>query len=273
MCRWLAYSGAPIYLDEVVLKPEHSLIDQSLHAERGETTTNGDGFGIGWYGKRDIPGVYKDIQPAWNDSNLRALAAQIESPLFLAHIRAATGTAIQRSNCHPFQYRNWLFMHNGTINGFHAIKRDLVLAISPDLYGELNGTTDSEIMFYLALTFGMADDVAAGMARMTGFVEDVGRSHGIENPMQMSLGISDGRSLFAFRYSSEGRSRTLFHSENIEAIQQVASEAGRFSPDARAIVSEPLSDLAEAWVPVPESSFVTVAAGAVHCEPFAPQAP
>lgn len=273
MCRWLAYSGGAIYLDEVVFKIEHSLIDQSLHAQRGETTTNGDGFGIGWYGKRDIPGIYKDIQPAWNDSNLQALAAQIESPLFLAHIRAATGTAVQRTNCHPFQYKNWLFVHNGAINGFHAIKRDLVLAISPELYTEIKGTTDSELMFYLALTFGMADNVAGGVARMVGMVEQVGHKHGIENPMQMSLGISDGRSLYAFRYSSEGRSRTLFHSERIEAIREIAPEAERFSPDARAIVSEPLTDLAEAWIPVAESSFITIAAGDVHRQSFQPETP
>lgn len=273
MCRWLAYSGAPIFMDEVVFKTEHSLIDQSLHAERGETTTNGDGFGIGWYGKRETPGVYKDLLPAWNDDNLRALAEQIESRMFLAHIRAATGTAVQRSNCHPFQYRNWLFMHNGSIRGLHAIKRDLALGISPELYTELSGTTDSEIMFYLALTFGMAEDIAAGVARMAGFIERTGREHGIDNPVQMSLGISDGRSLYAFRYSTEGQSRSLFHSESIEAMREIVPQAKRYSADARAIVSEPLSDLVEAWVPVPEASFIRITAGEVYREPFEPQAP
>ena len=64
MCRWLAYSGAPIFLDEVLFKTDRSLIDQSIHAAASLTTTNGDGFGVGWYGKRDVPGVYKDIRPA-----------------------------------------------------------------------------------------------------------------------------------------------------------------------------------------------------------------
>lgn len=273
MCRWLAYSGAPIYLDEIVCKTEHSLIDQSLHSTRGATTTNGDGFGIGWYGQRDDPGVYKDVQPAWNDSNLRALATHIESPLFLAHIRAATGTGIQRSNCHPFQYKNWLFVHNGTIRGFETIKRDLVLAISPELYVNINGTTDSEIMFFLALSLGMVDDVSAGVARMVGLIEQLGRQNGIDNPVQMSLGISDGRSLYGFRYSSEGNSRSLFHSASMEAIQEIAPEAEQFSSDARAIVSEPLSELAEAWVPVEESSFITVFAGNVQHQSFGPEVP
>ena len=50
MCRWLAYSGSPLLIEEFLLKPKHSLIDQSLHSTLGAETTNGDGFGIGWYG-------------------------------------------------------------------------------------------------------------------------------------------------------------------------------------------------------------------------------
>lgn len=273
MCRWLAYSGAPIALEEAVLKAEHSLIDQSLHAKQGATETNGDGFGVGWYGKRDVPGLFKDIRPAWNDTNLHALAAQIESHLFFAHIRAATGTAIQRTNCHPFQYRNWLFVHNGTVREFEKLKRDLVFAIDPALYTEIKGTSDSEVLFYLALTFGMADDVPGGVARMAGFVEEVGRKHGVEYPLQMTLGISDGERLYGVRYSSEGDSRTLYYSDSIDAIKDVAPEAGKFSPDARAIVSEPLSDLAEVWIKVEESNFISVYHGEVQCSRFEPEAP
>ncbi len=177
---------------------------------------------------------------------------------------------MQRSNCHPFHYRNWLFVHNGRIRGFDRIKRELALAVSPELYGEIIGTTDSEIMFYLALTFGMADDVAKGLSRMVGFVEDVGRKSGIEHPMQMTVGISDGQSLYACRYSTERRTRTLYHTESVEAVRALAPRADRFTPDARAIVSEPLFDLAEAWVPVPESSFVRVSAGDVLVTDFVP---
>lgn len=273
MCRWLAYTGSPIYLDELIIKPEHSLIDQSLEARCGETTTNGDGFGIGWYGEREIPGVYKDIQPAWNDSNLKALSAQIQSRLFLAHIRAATGTAVQRTNCHPFQYDCWLFVHNGSISGFDKIRRDLVLAIAPDLFLDIQGTTDSEIMFYLALTFGMADDVKAGVARMVGFIEQTGHDKGIEFPMQMSLGISDGETLYGFRYSTAARSRTLFHSRDAEAVKELIPEARALSGHCRAVVSEPLNELTDIWVAVPESSWLTIEGGEVHCDDFAPESP
>lgn len=273
MCRWLAYSGAPILLEEVLFKTDHSLIDQSLHASDTTSTTNGDGFGIGWYGKRDVPGVYKDLRPAWNDTNLQALAAQIESPMFLAHVRATTGSPVQRTNCHPFSHKKWLFVHNGLINEYEKLRRDLAFAISPDRYSLIQGTTDSELMFLLALSFGMEVDVKAGLARMAGFVEHLAKSNGVDDAVQMTLGISDGESLYAVRYSTEGKSRSLFHSASRDATAEIAPEAGRFSRDARAIVSEPLNNLEAEWVAVPEASFLTITHGKIQCEPFEPIAP
>ena len=75
-----------------MFRPVHSLIDQSLHSRMGATTTNGDGFGIGWYGTGETPAVFKSVDPAWNDRNLREIAAQVETPLLFAHVRASTGT-------------------------------------------------------------------------------------------------------------------------------------------------------------------------------------
>ena len=137
----------------------------------------------------------------------------------------------------------------------------------------IEGTTDSEIMFLLALSFGMDGDVKTGLERMAGLVEQVGASHGVENALQMTLGISDGESLYAVRYSTEGSSRSLFHSASRDATMEIAPEAGRFSRDARAIVSEPLDHLEAEWVAVPEASFLTITKGNISCETFAPIAP
>ena len=270
MCRWLAYSGAPLFLEELIFKPKHSLIDQSLSAYSGETT-NGDGFGMGWYGDRDLPGVYRDTQPAWNDNNLRDLAAQIESPLFLAHVRAATGTAVQQSNCHPFRHGKWLFVHNGSIEEFRSLRRELTLAVAPDLFPYIAGTTDSEIMFFLALTFGLKKDVVGSVQRMVGCIEEIAERSGVGNPLQMTLGISDGERIYAFRYSSEGASRTLFHSVSKQAIQELHPDVGKLPDDLRIIVSEPFSDLTDLWVEIPESSVVIVEHGEILPRPFAPQ--
>jgi predicted glutamine amidotransferase len=158
MCRWLAYSGSPILLEELLYKPTHSLIDQSRHARLGVETTNGDGFGVGWYGDAASPGVFRGTGPAWSDRNLRNLAAHIQAPVFLAHIRASTGTPVQESNCHPFRFERWLWMHNGSIAEFARVKRDLALGVDADLYPSIEGSTDSELMFFLALTFGLRDD-------------------------------------------------------------------------------------------------------------------
>lgn len=131
MCRWLAYYGHPIQLDEVLFKPENSLIRQSLHARWTHSVTNGDGFGVGWYGEREEPGLFRDVLPAWNDDNLLSLSGQIRSPLFFAHVRASTGTATARANCHPFRAGRWLFMHNGQVGDYERARRALD-ALIPD---------------------------------------------------------------------------------------------------------------------------------------------
>ena len=203
MCRWLAYSGTPVSIADLLYRPEHSLIDQSLHSKLGAETTNGDGFGVGWYGEGNTPGIYRSIDPAWNDRNLQNISAHIRSPLVFAHIRAAIGSAVQETNCHPFCHGKWLFMHNGFIDGFHDIKRDLTLAVDPSLYASIEGSSDTEVFFYLALTFGLEDDPPAAVAAAVGLIEDVGRKHGFENPIQMTVATTDGTSVWAFRYSSE----------------------------------------------------------------------
>ena len=212
MCRWLAYSGSPVLIKELLLEPRHSLIDQSLHSRLGAETTNGDGFGIGWYGLGDTPGVFHSVEPAWNDRNLRDLAGHIRSPLLFAHIRASSGSPVQQTNCHPFRHDRWLWMHNGVLRDFARVKRELVLAVDPSLYPRIEGSTDSEVFFFLALTLGLEDDPPAAVERAVGLIEAVGRRRGVEQPVQMTVATTDGTRVWAFRYSSEGRSRSLFYS-------------------------------------------------------------
>ena len=168
MCRWLAYSGTPIRLEELLVKRDRSLIDQSLHAQLGATTTNGDGFGVGWYDDQQLPRIYRSTHPASNDRNLRELAAGVSLPLFLAHIRAATGTAAQETNTHPFRHGRWLWMHNGLIREFSDIRRELLLAVDESLFQSIEGTTDSEAMFYLALSFGCSTTQSRPLSAWSG---------------------------------------------------------------------------------------------------------
>jgi glutamine amidotransferase len=276
MCRWLAYSGSPVSLEELLYEPAHSLIDQSLHSRLGVETTNGDGFGVAWYGEEEAPAVFKSVEPAWNDRNLRELAPHIRSGLVFAHIRASTGTPVQQTNCHPFRHGNWLWMHNGAIARFHDVKRDLLLAVDPSLYPDLEGSTDSEAFFFLALTLGLEDDPPGAVERAVGMIEHVGRSHGITHPIQMTVATTDGRSVWGFRYSSEGTSRSLFFSTRVDTLRAQYPDnpvLHQLSDESRLVVSEPLGDLEGAWNEVPESSYGVVQDGQDELRPFTPHAP
>ena len=276
MCRWLAYSGSPVLIEELLFKPKHSLIDQSLHSQLGAETTNGDGFGIGWYAAGDTPGVFHSIEPAWNDRNLRELAAHIEAPVVFAHIRASSGTPVQLTNCHPFRHGRWLWMHNGVLGSFPAVKRDLVLAVDPSLYPSIEGSTDSEVFFFLALSLGLEHDPPDAVQRAVGLIEEVGRRHGVEYPMQGTVATTDGERLWAFRYSSEGKSRSLFYSTDVRTLREQHPDnpvLHQLSDESRIVVSEPLGDLKGAWNEVPESSWGVIQEGQDELHPFSPLAP
>jgi predicted glutamine amidotransferase len=276
MCRWLAYSGSPILMKEVLYGGEHSLVSQSLHSRLGAEPTNGDGFGVGWYGVGPAPGVFHSTEPAWNDHNLSELAGHITSSHFFTHIRAAIGSAVQQTNCHPFRHDRWLFMHNGYINEFALIKRDLVLAVDPSLYPKIQGQADTEVLFFLALTFGLEDDPPAAVERAIGFVESVAGRHGVPNPFQGTIATTDGESTWAFRYSSEGKSRSLFYTTDVPTLRKLYPKRELFqevSAGTRLIVSEPLGDVSGVWNEVPEATYGVVGRGHDEMRPFRPQAP
>ena len=272
----MVYSGGPILVEELLFKPKYSLIEQSLHSRMGATTTNGDGFGIGWYGDRQQPAVFKSVDPAWSDANLRELTSQVQTPLLFAHVRASTGTPVQRSNCHPFRHGDWLWMHNGALSGFHELKRDLLFAVDPSLYPDIEGSTDSEALFFLALTFGLEADPIDGVARAVGFVEDLAERRGIANPVQATMATTDGKSVWVFRYSSQHQSRTLFHSTDVTQLRSLYPELEllrTLGDETRLVVSEPLGDLPGAWREVPESSCGIIQPGTDEIRPFVPIRP
>ena len=272
MCRWMAYTGSPVLVEDLLYVPTNSLIVQSLRARLGVEPTNGDGFGFGWY-DGDGTGLFRSTEPAWNDRNLRELSGHIRSPLVLAHVRASTGTPVQQTNCHPFRHGRWLWMHNGAITSFRAVKRDLALAVDPELFPDIEGSTDSELFFHLALTFGLETDPPTAVARAVGLIEEVGQRHGVPFPIQMTVATTDGETLWAFRYSSEGRSRSLFHNVDVSTLRAQYPDnpvLHRLADDARLVVSEPLGELQGAWREVPESTCVVVRPGSEELLPFGP---
>ncbi|GJD61736.1 class II glutamine amidotransferase [Methylobacterium frigidaeris] len=246
MCRFLAYHGDPVYLDELVCAPTHSLVHQSLHAAEAQTETNGDGFGIGWYGDRPEPGLYRDVRPAWSDENLRSLSRQIRARTFFAHVRASTGTATTRANCHPFAHGRHLFMHNGQIGGYPRIRRRLEAMIPDGLYEARQGTTDSEALFLLALAHGLDRDPVAAMAASVSAARGLMREAEIDEPLRFTAVLTDGESLTAYRWACDGRPPSLYWRETGTGL---------------AVVSEPIDGLRAGWAEVPKGGTLLARTG------------
>jgi predicted glutamine amidotransferase len=271
MCRWMAYRGGTIRLQELLFEPKDNLIDQSMSSRSAETPTNGDGFGVGWYSKWERPGLFHSIRPAWNDSNLRDLAANIESHLFMAHVRATSLATIQETNCHPFRYNNWLFVHNGEIFEVEKFRRELLMAVDVKYFENILGSTDSELMFHLALSFGLEKNPVEAMARMVGFVEQVGKKYNVPESVWMTIGLSDGKTLWGFRYASDGNAPTLYHSHEVSELVKInPAIKERLSDTARIIVSEPIGKFKEMWAEVPQGSSLVIQGGKVDLKSFKP---
>jgi glutamine amidotransferase len=210
MCRFLAYLGEPIFLADLVCAPAHSLIHQSMHADEGKTPTNGDGFGLGWYADRLEPGLYREIRPAWSDENLRSLCEQVRSRHFFAHVRASTGTATTRANCHPFGHGRHLFMHNGQVGDYHRIKRRMEDLIPDHLYSHRLGTGDTEAIFLAALADGLEEEPVAAVARTLGRVRALMLAAGSRQALRFAAAHSDGQTLTCFRWSSDAKPPSLY---------------------------------------------------------------
>ncbi|WP_374436258.1 class II glutamine amidotransferase [Inhella sp.] len=236
MCRFLAYRGDPIYMEDLVCRPKHSLVRQSLRAEEAKVVTNGDGFGVGWYGERETPGIYREVTPAWSDENLLALAAHVRSHLFFAHVRAATGGGISLANCHPFASGSWLFMHNGQVGGFGCLRRELEAELPDTLWHQRRGATDSELLFLMAVHrivqgYGVVEAVGEMLEDVSGRM----RQAGIEAPLRFAAALADGEDVYAFRWASDAKPPTLYHRR--EAFGQL-------------VASEPLEGEPEGWEPL-----------------------
>jgi glutamine amidotransferase len=277
MCRWLAYTGEALQPSTLVLDPQHSVVAMSLNSPLGAETVNGDGFGLGWYPADAAlgaePAVFRSIEPAWHDQNLREISRAVRPPQFFAHVRAAAGPPIQQTNCHPFRHDRWLFMHNGSLSGFATYKRELVLAVDPSLYPAIQGTTDSEVLFHLALTYGLQDDPVAAVGAAIRRVEEAGRAAGVPFPMQGTIAVADGAAVWAFRYSTQGASRTLFHSADVPTLRQMYPDASRleaFGDHAQVVVSEPLNNLPGVFLEVPESTVAVLDPDGYHHREFLP---
>ena len=255
MCRIAAYTGPAIPLENIIVRPKHSLLTQSQHANEAKLAVNGDGFGISWYGEDEAPGLYRDVLPAWADGNLTNLCRMVRSHHFIAHIRASTVGETSRANCHPFTYKNWSFCHNGQIPHFSAIKRRMMAALPDHLFDARRGTTDSEMIFLTMLSHGLEQDPHAAI---TATLADIGAEQD-DGPVKLTCVFSDGQTLFAFRHASTGSSPTLYLS-------------GVLDNGGRAVASEPLCGMTERWTSLPCDTLCKVTVAGLETVAFTDRA-
>jgi predicted glutamine amidotransferase len=258
MCRWIAYRGLTTPLEHYVIEPSHSLVVQSLKALEAGASTNGDGFGLGWYGEHVEPGLYREVRPAWSDENLRHLCRHIHSHLFFAHVRASTGTPTTRPNCHPFAHGKWMFMHNGQVGDWSLIRRQAEALIPDAFYGARIGTTDSEAVFLAILGAGVDDDPVGATERTIAKLARLVHESGTKEPLRFTAALTDGRNLYAFRYANNDTANTLYYREAGASV---------------VVVSEPLDMERAFWKPVPPGHVVVARVNKpVKLEPFLAEA-
>ena len=247
MCRWVAYAGTEIYLEDILFHQEHSIVKQSLSAHESSWVTNGDGFGVAWYNDKRTPGLFKDILPAWNDSNLRSLATHIKTELFFAHVRATTGTSVSRNNCHPFVWENWAFMHNGQIGNWTKCRKDVEDLIDHAYYPHREGTTDSEAIFLIALSNGLKTQPIQAMQKTLSDIAKIMAHHQITEPLRVSCALTDGQEMWAFRCSSDNHSPSMyFGSPHTRSLDHASNKINT-------IASEPSDSEASHWFKVEEN--------------------
>jgi glutamine amidotransferase len=271
MCRLLAYMGTPIIIDKLLYQPKNSLVNQSINAREIEEPLNGDGFGIGWY----VPEVnyepvtFVSVNPAWSNRNLKNLAPKIRTNCFIAHVRAASVGEVSESNCHPFQYKNLLMVHNGGVENFGLIKRKIREPLSDELYNWIKGQTDSEHIFAYMLNHlfksGKAispESVMEAFEKTFADLRKMMAEVGIKDAAYLNMCVTNGLFFVAARYVTDPNEEplTLYHSEGGRyVVEDGVSHMVAPEDDDQAVlvVSEKLTDEAH-WTLIPPNHFVVV---------------
>jgi predicted glutamine amidotransferase len=273
VCRFIAYSGNPILLDDVLFKPKNSLIRQSIHAREGEEPLNGDGFGVGWYttDSDPIPAIFTSIQPAWNDQNLMNLAPKIRAGVFFAHVRAASTGGVSQFNCHPFRFDRFMFMHNGGFDNFNLIKRHLRALLSDDAYNSIQGQTDSEHFFALFMDIFnkhnakfTCDEALAVFKETMAIIKQLQSRYAAgESVSYVNIALTDGKNMLATRYVSDDTAiaTSLYFSQgHHEYLQEtgLCHMLPNTSKNSILIASEKLDSHKADWEPIPTNHILWI---------------
>ena len=277
MCRFIAYRGEPIIASKLLHEPKNSLIHQSYHAQERQEPLNGDGFGFGWYVKEisSEPALFRSMQPAWNNPNLKSIADKTKTDCLFAHIRAATHGEVNQQNCHPFRFKHLMMMHNGYVPKFEKIKRSVRELLDEESYLWVRGQTDTEHLYALFLTklrkeslldlSANPSDVLDVLISTIHDLEGVSKKYGVEEPSLLNLVITNGSWMIATKYISPGAdsnlANTLYYSIGVkyECHDGVCMmKKPGVEGSSALIVSEKLTKIEKDWIQVPLNHAVII---------------
>ena len=168
MCRVLAYIGPEVPLEDLLLKPSNSLLNQSLDPERHPLLQLA-GWGFGAWSEHllqpEQPLLYHRPMAAFYDDNASGIIPSLQASTLLAHVRAAaydSTTVLADENCHPFSYRGspWIVAQNGDLPHWQLLQRELLVHCKDAYLAQMRGTTDTEFLYVLLLSLleGDGDD-------------------------------------------------------------------------------------------------------------------
>ena len=181
MCRVLAYIGPEVPLENLLLKPENSLINQTLDPEaHPQLQLAGWGFGI-WSEHLlhpEKPLIYRRPSAAFYDDNVEGVIPGLQASTLLAHVRAADYNAavvLADENCHPFSYQGtpWIVAQNGDLPNWKLLQRELLRHCKDTYLQQMRGTTDTEFLYVLLLSLledNSDDGVQRGLEEMLGHI-------------------------------------------------------------------------------------------------------
>jgi predicted glutamine amidotransferase len=204
MCRLFGFRSV------IPSKVHRSLLaaDNALGVQSNE---HPDGWGVAFY-VDGSPHVTRSPLAALGDALFHRLSGVVSSQTVLAHVRKATQGPKTVLNCHPFQYGRWVFAHNGDIPAFDSHRAALLAEIAPELQRFILGETDSELVFYLFLTFlsrggplserreleEVSEALREAVRRVRALCDD-----GAEKPALLTLMVTDGELLAATQGGKE----------------------------------------------------------------------
>src|SRR5688572_8789499 len=273
MCRFLVYSGEPVLLHDLLFRPAHSIVYQSRGSREQEESLNPDGFGVGWY-VHDIaplPALFRSLMPAWSSTNLQSFSRLTRSSHVFAHVRSASdGIEVSDANCHPFNAGPFLWMHNGTVEGYSELREWSRHYLSGGVYAQIRGTTDSEIVFGLFLDLW---DQAGSPSAPEGlldvfrktllFLSDILRDLEVKKGSTLNFALTDGRSALVSRHATRSaKPNSLYLARGIRLLVEGDRCRIASAPDASSaiVASERLTD-DSVWEECPPGKIIVIRPG------------